>query len=70
MISPIAIGILVLPDDMEFQKLAMFGKRNPDPTPAAMATNIQRVKYRSRKDNFLVKLPILFLWFILVNSCL
>src|SRR5512145_2607846 len=50
-INPIAIGILVVPDDKLFQNLEISGLNQPIRTPANMARNIQRVKYLSRNFN-------------------
>ena len=51
-ISPIAMGILVVPDEKELMKPDEVGIKYPIATPIAIATNIQKVKYLSRKLNF------------------
>jgi hypothetical protein len=51
-ISPIAKGILVVPDENELIKPAVLGIKYPIPTPISIAKNIQRVKNRSKKFNF------------------
>ena len=48
-ISPIANGILVVPEEKELIKLTVFGIKYPIHTPIAIAKNIQRVKNRSKK---------------------
>jgi len=53
-IRPIAIGILVVPELMEFQKSATDGEKYPQRTPISMARKIQRVRYLSRNDNFFI----------------
>src|SRR5665647_207501 len=51
MINPMAIGILVVPDDMLFQKFATDGFSQPESTPINMARKIHSVRFRSRKFN-------------------
>jgi hypothetical protein len=46
-ISPIAIGMLVVPEDMLFQNPATEGEAHPANTPIIIARKIQRVRYRS-----------------------
>jgi hypothetical protein len=43
-ISPIARGILVVPEEKELIKSPLEGKKFPMATPIAMARNIHRVK--------------------------
>jgi hypothetical protein len=43
-----AIGILVVPDDMLFQNLATLGLIQPAKTPINIARNIHKVRYLSR----------------------
>jgi hypothetical protein len=43
-ISPMAMGILVVPTDMLFQKAAICGNCQPENTPMAMARNIHKVR--------------------------
>jgi len=58
--SPMAKGILVVPDEKELIKLADEGTKYPIQTPRAIANNIQRVKKRSRKfKRFLLPIDIL-----------
>jgi len=47
-ISPMAMGMLVVPDDIEFQKSAMPGESQPQNTPIAMAKKIHNVRYLSK----------------------
>lgn len=53
-IKPIAIGIFVVPLLAEFMIFGKVGIKYPIPTPKAIAIKIQRVKFLSRKLNFLV----------------
>jgi len=41
---PIAIGILVVPTENRFQKVAMPGHSQPAPTPIAIARKIHSVR--------------------------
>ena len=43
-ISPTAMGMLVVPTENRFQKVAMPGHSQPAPTPDAMARKIHRVR--------------------------
>jgi len=54
-INPIAIGMLVVPELIEFQNPAIEGNKYPDKTPENMARNIQRVRYLSKNDNRFTK---------------
>jgi hypothetical protein len=54
-IKPIANGILVVPLENELIKSALEGIKYPIETPKAIAKNIHRVKYLSKK-------PSCFLW--------
>ena len=47
-INPIAIGMLVVPEDILFQNPATEGNNQPENTPRNMARNIQRVRKRSK----------------------
>jgi hypothetical protein len=49
--SPMAMGILVVPTLNLFIKRGKYGKIYPIPTPKSMAKKIQRVRYWSKKDN-------------------
>ena len=53
-IKPIAIGMLVVPLLNEFIMLGNVGIKYPSPTPIAIATNIHKVRFLSRKLNFFV----------------
>jgi len=53
-ISPMAIGIFVVPELNEFQNPATEGEKYPHNTPTSIARKIQRVRYLSRKDNFFI----------------
>jgi hypothetical protein len=50
-ISPIAIGIFVVPEDILFQNFDTFGLIQPAKTPINIARKIQRVRKRSRNFN-------------------
>ncbi|MCX6224280.1 MAG: hypothetical protein NTV01_05940 [Bacteroidia bacterium] len=51
-IKPMAMGMLVVPELIEFQKSATDGEKYPQSTPTSIARKIQRVRNLSRKDNF------------------
>ena len=51
-INPIAKGMLVVPLDKLSKDVEIEGIKKPNPTPINMATNIQRVRKRSKKLNF------------------
>jgi hypothetical protein len=51
-ISPMAMGMFVVPAWKRFTKAAEPGTKWPTPTPAAIARNIQSVRKRSRKESF------------------
>jgi hypothetical protein len=51
-IRPMAKGILVVPDEKELINADDDGKKYPMETPTAIAKNIHKVKYRSKKLNF------------------
>jgi hypothetical protein len=51
-INPMAKGILVVPEEKESIKLAEEGIKYPIEIPIAIAENIQRVRYLSRKPSF------------------
>jgi len=52
-ISPMANGILVVPDEKELMNEEEEGIKYPMDTPDAIARNIHRVRYLSRKESFL-----------------
>ena len=52
MIRPRASGIFVVPVEKELMKAEDDGMKYPMDTPIAIATNIHKVKYRSRKLSF------------------
>lgn len=54
-IKPIAKGIFVVPVEYEFIKLPDEGKKQPIATPVAIAVNIHRVKYVSKKLSFFLR---------------
>jgi len=54
-ISPIAMGILVVPLLIVFIKEGVSGIKYPRHTPSSMAAKIQRVRYWSKKESFLFK---------------
>jgi hypothetical protein len=58
-IKPIAMGMLVVPLLNEFMIFGNDGEKYPIPTPIAIATKIQSVRFLSRKPNFF--LAILFI---------
>jgi hypothetical protein len=47
-INPIAIGILVVPDDILLQNPANEGNNHPEITPINIARNIHKVRYLSK----------------------
>ena len=51
-IKPIAIGIFVVPLLNEFKMSGKVGIKYPIPTLIAIATNIHKVRFLSRKFNF------------------
>ena len=51
-IRPMAKGILVVPDEKELINADDDGKKYPMETPTAIAKNIHKVKYLSKKRNF------------------
>jgi hypothetical protein len=53
MMSPMAMGMLVVPDWKLLTNVAEPGTKCPIPTPAAIARKIQSVRKRSRKESFL-----------------
>ena len=53
MMSPIAMGMLVVPDWKRLTNAAELGMKCPMATPMAMARKIQRVRKRSRNESFL-----------------
>jgi hypothetical protein len=57
-IRPIAIGILVVPEEMLFQNSATLGLSQPANTPANMARKIHSVKYLSKNFKCFVVLII------------
>ncbi len=57
-ISPIAMGIFVVPLLIESQKEAIRGNMDPAATPRNIVTKIQSVRYRSKNDNLLDTLDI------------
>ena len=57
-ISPIAIGILVVPTWNWFQKSTTPGNTKPQPTPMNMARKIHSVKNLSRKESFLLSCSV------------
>src|SRR6056297_2908727 len=59
-INPMAMGILVVPLLNELTKSGKVGKKYPMTTPTIIATKIQRVKFLSKKLNFLVAIIFLF----------
>ena len=54
--NPIARGIEVVPTEKVSNIFLKLGTVTPIRIPNAMAAKIQRVKYRSKKDNFFVTL--------------
>ena len=52
-ISPIAIGIFVVPLWKRFTKAPVDGTKCPTATPIAIARKIQSVRKRSRNESFL-----------------
>src|SRR5512137_1241550 len=52
-ISPMAIGIDVVPAERPVITTGTAGKKYPIPIPTAIARKIQRVRYRSRKESCL-----------------
>jgi hypothetical protein len=49
--SPMAIGIDVVPNERPVIIAGTWGAKYPIPIPAAMARKIQSVRYRSRKES-------------------
>ena len=61
-IKPMAIGILVEPELKELMVSGMPGMKYPSATPMAMAINIQRVRYESKKLSFLFVVIVCFFY--------
>jgi len=64
-IRPMAMGMLVVPELMEFQKWTIPGKIYPVITPVNMARNIHKVRYLSRKESFFKSelMSVIIFWF-------
>jgi hypothetical protein len=56
--SPMAIGIFVVPELRESQKSAMPGNNDPAATPKNIVRNIQSVRYRSTNESCLLTVVI------------
>src|SRR5690606_24584975 len=65
---PIAIGIFVVPVLNELRYSGNEGIKYPMPTPTAMARNIQRVRFLSRKFNFLTVMRMVILVVVCTSS--
>ena len=66
MISPMAIGILVVPTDILLMDVEKLGNAYPRAIPKPIAVKIHRVKLRSRKLSFFmgaIFANILRIWF-------